>query len=585
MEHRSPAPALPDKLERLGRYRIVRPLSKGGMALVYEARRESLAGVSPRVAIKVILQEFDQSDAFQELFINEARLGASMHHQNLVQIQDFDRDGDRFFLVMEYVEGLTFRRMVTLAAKHGLTVPLLVIAELGRQVCDGLHAAHSAKDEQGRHLALVHRDMKPSNLILNPQGVVKVLDFGISKGRLMHERKGSVKGTWGYMAPEQAHGYDVGPTADVFGLAAVLYEMAALRPLFEQKPPEELKKLLLDDHAARMATTLDPSYGPLIGVLVRALQRDPEGRFPNASDFGRALSSLLPDPITARDEVVRFYIDIDALDRGKPLPAGGRSGAGSSPGAGSHASIGATGSQIAEPASALWVIVGAGTVAMMTVGVLALGVAAVVGLGAITGHASPDSETVTTLPPTPVPDLAPPAADEPPGPAGEGAPGEDRPAPIALRGQPPAPPPQRAPSRPSPGRLPPSSTVAAPPSTPSPTTVVVPKPPDEAQFVVVHKVDPDPPPAATTPPPKPPPAAPAVVGTGRVTLSALPGAFEIWIDGKFVKSGAMARTEIPAGKHTIVLFAADGRRKEFELDVPVGADVKRIWDFDRGDFR
>ncbi|MFT4625552.1 MAG: serine/threonine protein kinase, partial [Myxococcota bacterium] len=314
---RNPDAPRPAELKRLGRYRIVRPLSKGGMALVYEARRESLAGVSPRVAIKLILPEHKGSETFRLLFINEAKLGARMEHQNLVQIQDFSCEDDTYFLVMEYVEGITLRRVISLCQRHDIPIPMRFIAEVGRQACDGLHYAHTAGDEEGQALGLVHRDVKPSNLMLNPHGVVKVLDFGISKGRLLEEREGSVKGTWGYMAPEQAAGRSVEPTADVFGLAVVLYELAARRPMFKDKNKDEIKRLLRDDHAARMATTLDRSYGPLMSVLVRALQRSPEARFSSAESFGRSLSRLLPDPITARDEVVRFYRIIDALGAGR----------------------------------------------------------------------------------------------------------------------------------------------------------------------------------------------------------------------------------------------------------------------------
>lgn len=310
------------KIERLGRYRIVRPLSKGGMALVFEARRESLAGVAPRVAIKVILPEHAQNETFRDLFKNEARLGANMHHQNLVQIQDFDQVDDLFFLVMEYVEGITLRQIVSLCARASVPIPLGVIAEIGRQACDGLHHAHQATDERGVHLGLIHRDVKPSNLMLSPHGVIKILDFGISKGNLIAERTGAVRGTWGYMAPEQATGREIGPNADVFGLATILYELASRQPLFRKKKPDEIKRLLSDDHAARMAATLPAEYRPLISVLVRALQRDPAARYASAAEFGRALSALLPDPITARDEVVRFFSAIEALDQGRPLPAG-----------------------------------------------------------------------------------------------------------------------------------------------------------------------------------------------------------------------------------------------------------------------
>ncbi|RME22507.1 MAG: serine/threonine protein kinase, partial [Deltaproteobacteria bacterium] len=307
---------------RLGRYRLVRPISTGGMARVYEARRESLAGVAPRVAVKVILPEHAQHQGFQKLFINEARIGSLLAHQNLVQIQDFDHQDDRYYLVMEYVEGITLRRAISLCRRHGLPVPLSIVAEIGRQVCDGLHYAHHATAEDGRHLHLVHRDIKPSNLILNPQGVVKLLDFGISRALVTAERPGAVRGTWGYMAPEQAAGGEVGPQADLFGLAAVLYELAALQPLFREKSPDVIRPLLAADEAARRAAALTGPLAPLSGVLVRALQRDPAARFTSAAAMGRALAELVRDPVTARDELVRFQQDLEA--RARPLKAEGR---------------------------------------------------------------------------------------------------------------------------------------------------------------------------------------------------------------------------------------------------------------------
>lgn len=297
---------------RLGRYRLVRPISTGGMARVFEARRDGLAGVSPRVAIKVILPEHARHEGFQRLFINEARVGSLLGHQNLVQIQDFDHQEDRFYLVMEFVEGVTLRRAISLCRRHGLPVPLEVVAEIGRQVCDGLNYAHLATAEDGSHLRLVHRDIKPSNLILNPQGVVKLLDFGISKALLTAERPGAVRGTWGYMAPEQAGGHEVGPQTDMFGLAAVLYELAALQPLFPEKEPDDLRRLLAADEAARRASALTGPFAPLGNVLVRALQRDPAARFSSASAMGRALSGLVTDPVTARDRLVRFQKDLVA---------------------------------------------------------------------------------------------------------------------------------------------------------------------------------------------------------------------------------------------------------------------------------
>ncbi len=316
MSETSAVPRHPDGTpERLGRYRLVRPISTGGMARVFEGRRESLAGVSPKVAVKVILPDFAAEDSFRELFINEARIGSLVQHGNLVQIQDFDCEDGVYYLVMEFVEGLTLRRAISLGRRHGLQASLSVIAELGRQVCDGLHHAHTARSEDGRSMELVHRDIKPSNLIINPQGVVKVLDFGISKALSVRERQGSVRGTWGYMAPEQAEGSPVTGLADLFGLASVLYEMATGEPLFPEKDPGTIRSLLAQDEAARRAARLTGPMRPLAGVLIRALQRDPAARYPSAEGMARALSSLMADPMTARDELIRYQEAALALAR------------------------------------------------------------------------------------------------------------------------------------------------------------------------------------------------------------------------------------------------------------------------------
>ena len=526
---RGPRPA---DLKRLGRYRIVRPLSKGGMALVYEARRESLAGVSPRVAIKLILPEHASSDTFQELFINEARLGASMHHQNLVQIQDFDCEGDTWFLVMEYVEGFTLRRLIGASTRFGLQLPLSVIAEIGRQACDGLHYAHKAVDESGECLELVHRDIKPSNLILSPHGVVKVLDFGISKGRLREERTGSVKGTWGYMAPEQAIGAEVGPPADVFGLATVLYELASKVPMFHKRSKEDIRRLLKDDHAARLAATLDPqAYGPLISVLVRALQRDPGARYASAEAFGRALSELLPDPITARDDVTRFYQLIEEKEAEAAQAAASLAPQVSD---NRDEELSAPSMPAIEPKAPSLVVtfaVGA-LLSVALLGALSLGSLVLL--------------TEPTEPPTPQPaDVAPMAAPKPV-PTAEPEP-EPEPEPVTVTIT------RRSEPEPEP-----SLEGARPPRHPTGSDDEVPEAPAAA--------------------PAPPDA-----DMARITVGCRQGA-EVYIGGQYAGDAPVSR-EVPPGRYAVAIVAVDGRRKTVALTVEAGDEVRRTWDFDRMEWR
>jgi len=540
------------------------------MALVYEARRESLAGVAPRVAIKIILPEHAASETFRELFINEARLGSEMRHQNLVAIQDFDSEGDTYFLVMEYVEGFTLRQVISLCDRYNLKIPSGVIAEVGRQACDGLHFAHQATDQSGSPLDLVHRDIKPSNIILGPHGVVKVLDFGISKGRLRRERKGSVKGTWGYMAPEQAVGAEIGPAADVFGLATVLYELASLDAMFLDREKEEIRRLLRDDHAARMAATLDGSaYGPLIGVLVRALQRDPKARFTTAEGLGRALSSLLPDPITARDEVVRFYRRLDDLDAGRASVV---------PGLPRHqndtvASVGSMelgplrGEAIPGRVGAVVTFVAAATLALAILGGLAVVGLAVVGGAARQAMMEDEAlgEPAHVIPGTAtaeVPKLKARAIDEPAGPAAEDAPGEQAEPVLDARVERKPP----APVGPMPNGA--RTVVVVAPAKPAPARAVV--TPTDATVASIGEAwadeDLDAPPAF-----------------GTLVVDARQPA-EVYIAGRFVDQ-TPARVELLVGTHSVSLVATDGRRRTFDVEIAADKRVKKTWDFDRMEWR
>ncbi|TNE87727.1 MAG: PEGA domain-containing protein [Deltaproteobacteria bacterium] len=578
----SQQPPLPVNLKRIGRYEVVRPLSKGGMALVFEARRKSLAGVSPRVAIKIILPQHASSKTFRDLFINEARVGASMHHQNLVQIQDFDQDENGFFIVMEYVEGITLSTAIRVCQQFGKPVPLEVIAELGRQACDGLDYAHTVRDPDGDPLDLVHRDIKPSNLILTPHGVVKILDFGIALANLMPESKGAVRGTWGYMAPEQAAGRVVNSQADIFGLGAVLLELARRGPLFAKKDPETVKRLLDDDHAARMAATLDPEYRPLVGVLVRALQRDPAARYRNAAEFGRELSSLLPDPVTVREQLSHFYDMVSALKAGRPVPAmrsyGGTGTNNPATGATSGtANTSATGNSIVLPTeeatseSSRGGGMLLGLVTLAGVGMFAL--LLVAGLAALVTVLDQEGTSATPQVSQVIEPSRPP-------------PGAPTPKPEAIEEPAPAPEPVQA-VKPKPK---PAPAPAPKPALPEPVKVVraeVPEPPaPEPTKVVVVAPTPAPAPApVVAPAPEPEPEPAPATGPGVITVSAtIPGS-EVYIDGRFVRKVPLIEHELPAGEHTVGITAPNGLSHRFRVMVVAGESTRWNWDFDRQEFK
>ncbi len=594
----SATPAPPDlPPAKLGRYRLVRPLSTGGMARVFEGRRESLAGVSPRVAIKVILPDFAEEEGFRRLFKNEALIGAQLQHQNLVQIQDFDRQGKHFFLVMEFVDGITLRRAINLCRQHGAAIPLTVIAEFGRQVCDGLHYAHTARAEDGSHLHLVHRDIKPSNLMLNGQGVLKVLDFGISKALFSQEQDGTVRGTWGYMSPEQAEGRRTGPLSDLFGLASVLYELATLRPLFPERDRKELRQALANDEGARRAAALSGPCGALAPLLVRALQRDAAARYPSALAFQRALASLVAEPVRVREEVLFFWGRLRELQGAAPSVPG--YGDGSAAGPGSGASSLASGGALApdssqgtaragessavagHPSAGLPVAIGRAPgdlkiegdppavarggrgrrswfrylVALVGVCILLFAGLKVLGLGPSLWQGSP-SQSGQELAPQ----------------AGEPA----QPASVEAVVSPAAEPPQpTAPSSEDEGReagteSPSSPELAGEGGAEGAAGAAS----SEPQGAAIENL------SVEAPPPVPRSALPPD-SVGLLTVSSMPRS-RVYLDDEFLRWAPLFQQAVVPGPHVVKLVTEDGRSYTFRVEVEEGQEVRKIWHFEQG---
>ena len=259
----------------MGRYELLRPLARGGMAEVFLARRRA-AGVEKLLVLKRIRAERASDAHFLELFVREARLSMSLAHQNIVPVFDFGRAGDQVFLAMERVEGKDLGS--SLARAPGL-LPLLA-AFIGAECCRALAYAHARK--------VVHRDVTPRNVLLSWSGEVKLSDFGIAV--LAGEDTARVVGTPAYMAPEQARGEAVDARADLYALGLVLREAATgLRAR-----PGADRDALLD--AARRAV-LDPwpegSPPALVAIVDRATQPNREDRYADARAMLTALDELM----------------------------------------------------------------------------------------------------------------------------------------------------------------------------------------------------------------------------------------------------------------------------------------------------
>ncbi len=259
-----------------GRYRVERPLGHGAMSTVDLALDVEL---DRQVALKRLAENLARDDDLRSRFKREARLAARLAHPNVVQIYDVGEDDEgRPFIAMEYVEGET---LAELLARRG-PLPATEVTELGIQACRALAAAHAA--------GLVHRDVKPQNLLLRADGVLKLSDFGVAFGlegtRLT--MAGTVLGTAAYLAPEQARGEEVTAAADVYGLGAVLYELLAGRP---PRNPTTIAEL-----AETTAIPVPRDAPPeLAAIVMRCLAAAANDRPASAAALARELAATIPE--------------------------------------------------------------------------------------------------------------------------------------------------------------------------------------------------------------------------------------------------------------------------------------------------
>ena len=275
---------------KLDGYELLWPIGEGGMATVWVARLLRKHGFEKLVAIKTILPKFAEDEAFQTMFLDEARIASRIDHTNVAHIHDLGEKDDILYLVMEYVDGEALTRLRKVINKKGARFPVGVALRVMADVCAGLHAAHELKGVDGAPLGVVHRDVSPQNILVTVDGTSKLIDFGVAKaaGRLTAEtHTGYVKGKVQYMAPEQALGRNVDRRADIWAVGAVIYHLVANRPPFEA---DNQLALLNSLQKGRPPAPLPPSVPPAVAeILKKALTHNPAQRFQTASEMRAAL--------------------------------------------------------------------------------------------------------------------------------------------------------------------------------------------------------------------------------------------------------------------------------------------------------
>jgi hypothetical protein len=278
------------------RYEIVRPLGRGGMGTVYLARAVRAGGFERLVAVKRMHPHLADDANCVAMFLDEARLAARIHHPNVVPTLDVEENADGVVLVMDYVEGLSLHEILERLLPFGKRPPMPVSLRILTDALAGLHCAHQLRDEDGGPLNLVHRDASTANLLVGVDGVTRVTDFGIAvaKQRLVQTTDpGRVKGTPGYMAPEQSEGREVDLRADVFSLGVVTCELL-YRPPYSRGFGSLPALLVRQELATALSAAPVPNDAmprATLTACLRAMSVNPGERFPTALAFLEALEA------------------------------------------------------------------------------------------------------------------------------------------------------------------------------------------------------------------------------------------------------------------------------------------------------
>lgn len=296
------SPVLPTQAQSqyLGRYQLLAKLAAGGMATVYLGRIAGAGGFDRRVAMKVLHPHLAEDANIRDMFLDEARLAARIRHPNVVPVIDVGEEpGQGTFLVMEYIEGVDFSKVIRAAAKRAARLAPPVVLRIVVDMLAGLTAAHELKDAQGNHLGVVHRDISPHNVLVGTDGISRITDFGIAKaeGRISSTQTGQLKGKLAYMPPERLSrkGGKVIDDArgDLFATAICLWEGLTGKRLFRGDDDLETVRKVLYEEIPK-PSSIRPDLAPLDEVVLKGLARDPDERYQTAREFRIALEEVAP---------------------------------------------------------------------------------------------------------------------------------------------------------------------------------------------------------------------------------------------------------------------------------------------------
>ena len=272
------------------KYRIERYLAEGGMGAIYVGKKIGPGGFEKEVVLKQLLPEFTSRPEFRDLFFREAKISATLDHQNIVRTFDLVNSNDRLFIVMEYVRGADLRT-IAWRARRRKTLSVQAILHVAIEILNGLAYAHSRRSPAGDPLGIIHRDLSPSNILCSGEGEVKLSDFGIAKAVTYSSVFYRVRGKVGYMSPEMARNQPIDARSDLFSLGVSIYETLIGERIYTgdlNTPPDKIYA----QRVPQLEAKCPGLPAGLQAVLDRALAIDRDARYPDAETFATALRQV-----------------------------------------------------------------------------------------------------------------------------------------------------------------------------------------------------------------------------------------------------------------------------------------------------
>jgi serine/threonine-protein kinase len=279
----------------IGNYEVVRKLATGGMGEVYLAHQTGPVDFRRQVVLKRLHQQFTTDPQFVAMFLNEARIAASLAHPNIIHIYELFEDGDGYVIAMEYVRGGTVLSLLCgLEATGTRGLPYGPMVRIATAVCDALYYAYNEVDADGVVRHVIHRDVSPSNVLIGYDGQVKLADFGIAK---VLEDDGAthattIKGKYGYLTPEQIQCKPLDQRSDVFSLGTVLWEMSVGRRLFQRDSEMQMMYAILEEPIPPPSEHIAGYPPDLERVVMKALARSRDERYPDARALAEDLQAV-----------------------------------------------------------------------------------------------------------------------------------------------------------------------------------------------------------------------------------------------------------------------------------------------------